>query len=109
MKIVKKDLVKILIGKDKGREGEVIRAIPSKMQVVVKGLNIFKKHVKPTQANQKGGIVEKERAFTVSKVALICPHCKKVTRVGYEIDKTGTKYRVCKKCHAMLTTNKETK
>lgn len=108
MKILKKDIVKILIGKDKGREGEVIRAIPSKMQVIVKGLNLFKKHIKPSQANQKGGIVEKERAFVVSKVALICPSCKKVTRVGYQIDKTGSKYRVCKKCQAIITT-KETK
>lgn len=102
MKIIKKDLVKILIGKDKGREGEVIRAIPKKMQVIVKGLNLYKKHIKPSQ-NQKGGIVEKERALAVSKIILICPQCKKTTRVGYQIDNAGDKYRICKKCHSMLT------
>lgn len=103
MKIIKKDLVRVLIGKDKGREGEVVRAIPSKMQIVVKGLNLFKKHIKPSQANQKGGIVEKERPFAVSKVALVCPQCKKITRVGYQIDKSGSKYRICKKCQALLS------
>jgi len=102
MKIIKSDKVKILIGKDKGRIGEVVRVFPKKDQVVVKGLNLFKKHVKPGQ-NQKGGIVEKERPFLVSKVALICPNCQKATRVGYEVDKSGQKYRICKKCHSMLT------
>jgi large subunit ribosomal protein L24 len=104
MKIILKDQVKILIGKDKGRVGEVIRAIPKKSQIVVKGLNMFKKHVKPSQ-NQKGGIVEKERAILASKVTLICPKCSKATRVGYQIDKTGQKYRVCKKCQSMLVSN----
>lgn len=101
MKIIKQDLVKVLIGKDKGREGEVVRTIPKKNKIIVKGLNMFKKHVKPTQ-NQKGGIIEKERAMIVSKVILVCPECKKSTRVGYQIDKTGSKYRICKKCKAML-------
>ena len=101
MKIIKSDQVKILIGKDKGRTGEVVRSIPKKMQVVVKGLNIFKKHVKPSQ-NQKGGIIEKERPLLVSKVILICPNCQKPTRVAYQIDKTGNKYRICKKCQSML-------
>lgn len=101
MKIIKNDLVKILIGKDKGRTGEVIRSIPKKMQVVVKGLNLFKKHIKPSQ-NQKGGIIEKERPLLVSKVILICPNCQKSTRVSYQIDKTGSKYRICKKCKSLL-------
>ncbi len=105
MKIIKKDLVKILIGKDKGRTGEVIRSIPKKNQVVVKGLNMFKKHIKPTQANQKGGILEKERPYLVSKVILICPNCKKATRVSYQLDKTGNKYRICKKCQSLLKTS----
>lgn len=102
MKIIKGDKVKILIGKDRGREGEVIRSIPKNGKVVVKGLNLFKKHIKPSQ-NQPGSIVEKERALIVSKVALICPECKKTTRVGYQLDKTGDKYRICKKCHALVT------
>ena len=102
MKILKGDKVKILIGKDKGREGEIIKSFPKKSSVVVKGLNMFKKHIKPSQG-RAGGIVEKERALYISKVALICPECKKATRVGYKVDKSGTKYRICKKCQAVLT------
>lgn len=102
MKIIKGDKVKILIGKDKGREGEVVKSFPAKGKVVVKGLNLFKKHLKATQ-NQPGSIIEKERSLAVSKVALICPECKKTTRIGYQIDKSGDKYRICKKCHALLT------
>ncbi|MFZ2153510.1 MAG: 50S ribosomal protein L24 [Microgenomates group bacterium] len=107
MKIQKGDTVKVLIGKDKGREGVVVSAFPKKDSLVVKGLNIYKKHVKPSQG-QKGGIVEKERALHSSKLMLICPSCKKATRVSYQIDKTGSKYRICQKCKAILT-NKLTK
>lgn len=101
MKIIKSDKVKILIGKDKGRVGEVIRSFPKTNKIVVKGINLFKKHVKATK-DQKGGIVEKERPILTSKVALICPNCQKTTRVGYQIDKSGQKYRICKKCHSLL-------
>ena len=107
MKIQKDDNVKILIGKDKGREGKVVQAFPKKNTILVAGLNTYKKHVKPTQ-NQKGGIITKERALAVSKVILVCPNCKKDTRVGYSIDKAGNKYRICKKCQSMLT-SKSTK
>ena len=102
MKILKGDKVKVLIGKDKGREGEVVKSFPKKSALVVKDLNIFKKHLKPTQG-RKGGIVEKERPIHVSKLALICPSCQKTTRVGYKIDKSGEKFRICKKCQAVLT------
>ena len=102
MKILKGDKVRIEIGKDKGREGQVIRSLPKKNEIVIKGLNLFKKHVKATQ-NQKGGIVEKERPISVCKVALICPQCQKITRVGYQIDKTGEKYRICKKCKSIIS------
>jgi large subunit ribosomal protein L24 len=104
MKIIKGDKVKVLIGKDKGREGEVIKCFPQKATVVVKGLNLFKKHIKASQ-NQPGSIIEKERALGVSKVILVCPECKKATRVGYQIDESGDKYRVCKKCKALLINN----
>ena len=108
MKILKGDKVKVLIGKDKNREGEVVKSFPKKSSVVVKGLNIFKKHVKPSQG-RPGSIVEKERAIYISKVALVCPECKKTTRVGYKIDKSGTKYRICKKCQAVINSDVSTK
>lgn len=102
MKILKGDKVKILIGKDKGRDGEVVSSFPKKNKVLVKGLNIFKKHIKKSQG-KAGTIIEKERPIFVSKVALICPQCGKPTRVGYQIDKSGEKYRICKKCKTVLT------
>ncbi len=105
MKILKGDQVKILLGKDKGRTGEVIMSFPKTLKIVVKGLNIFKKHVKP-QNGQKGGIVEKERSLLVSKVALVCPSCSKTVRVGYNVDKNGVKTRICKKCQAPLISKK---
>jgi len=108
MKIIKGDQVKVLIGKDKGRSGQVVVCLPRKNKIVVKGLNMFKKHIKATQ-NQSGGIVEREAPLQVSKVALVCPNCKKTTRVGYQVDKSGQKYRICKKCHSIIQikTNKK--
>jgi len=102
MKILTGDTVQILIGKDKGRAGEVIKSIPKKGKIVIKGLNTFKKHIKKSQG-QAGTIIEKERSLFVSKVALVCPTCKKAVRVGYQIDKSGEKYRICKKCKAIIT------
>jgi len=101
MKILKGDTVKVLIGKDKGRTGSVISAFPKKNTVAVKGLNMFKKHIKASQG-KSGSIIEKERPLAVSKVILICPNCQKTTRVGYEIDKSGDKYRICKKCKTII-------
>jgi len=102
MKILKGDNVKLLIGKDKGREGLVVKSMPKADKIVVKGLNLYKKCIKPSQG-KPGSIVEKERSILVSKVALICPSCKKAVRVGYLIDKSGEKSRICKKCKAILT------
>jgi large subunit ribosomal protein L24 len=101
MKILRGDKVKILIGKDKGREGEVVKAMPKKDKIVIKGMNLYKKCIKPSQG-KPGSIIEKERAMTVSKVALICPNCKKAIRVAYQIDKSGEKSRICRKCKTIL-------
>lgn len=106
MKIQKGDKVEIIIGKDKGRNGEVLKVSPKDNSIVVKGLNLFKKHVKATQG-QKGGIVEKERAIKVSKTMLICPNCGKKIRVAYQIDKNGQKNRFCRKCQSVIVTAKK--
>ena len=102
MKIIKGDRVQILSGKDRGQQGEVIRSFPKLRQITVKGLNLFKKHLRSTK-NQSGGILEKERPIIVSKVALICPHCQKITRIAYQRDKSGDKYRACKRCHQLIS------
>ena len=106
MKIQKGDKVEIIIGKDKGRSSEVLRVFPKTEEVIVKGLNLFKKHLKPTQG-QKGGIIEKERAIKASKTMLICPSYGKKIRVAYQIDKNGDKSRICRKCKSIIVTNKK--
>ena len=99
MNVKKGDQVEVLSGKDKGARGEVLRALPAEGKVVVEGVAVVKRHTKPTQANQQGGIVEKEAAIDVSNVALVCPTCGKATRVG-PAEEDGKKVRVCKKCGA---------
>ena len=97
MKIRKGDTVRVLTGKDRGKEGEVMRAIPEQGKVIVDGVNIAKKHQKPLNATMQGGIIDKDMPIPVANVALICDSCGP-TRVGYRIDPDGTKSRVCKKC-----------
>ncbi|MCL4384437.1 50S ribosomal protein L24 [Patescibacteria group bacterium] len=101
MKIIKGDTVTITTGKDKGRTGAVLAVFPKENTIVVKDLNIFKKHLK-SQQGQKGGIIEKERPILASKVAVVCPSCKKLTRIGYQINKASGKERICRKCKALL-------
>ena len=102
MNVKKGDQVEVLSGKDKGARGEVLRALPSEGKVVVEGVANVKRHTKPNQLNQQGGIVEKPAAIDVSNVALVCPSCGKATRVGHEVNAEGKKVRVCKKCGAQF-------
>ena len=101
MKIKKGDNVSVLAGNDKGKTGEVLEVIPKDDKIVVKGVNIRKKHVKPRKANEEGGIIAVECAIPTSKVNVVCPKCGKVTKVGYS-EKNAKKIRVCKKCGADL-------
>jgi large subunit ribosomal protein L24 len=96
------DKVKVKAGKDKGREGVVEKVLSKKGKVVLPNLNVYKKHVKGTPG-QKGGIYEVPRPLAISKVALVCPKCNKVTRVGFK--KVGEeKVRVCRKCGREIDT-----
>ena len=97
MKIRKGDTVEVLTGKDKGKRGEVLRALPEDNKVVVEGVAMVKCHMKPNAANQQGGIVEHEAAIDASNVALIDPKDDKPTRVGYAFREDGTKVRVSKR------------
>lgn len=96
MFIKKNDKVKVIAGKNKGKEGTVEKVFPSKERVIVKGVNIVKKHQKPTNANPNGGIVEVEAPIHVSNVMLIDPSNNEPTRVGFKIE-DGKKVRVSKK------------
>lgn len=90
------DKVKVIAGKDKGKEGVITKAFPKKDRVIVEGVNVVKKHTKPSNANPSGGIVEKEAPIHVSNVMLIDPSTNQPTRVGYKIV-DGKKVRVSKK------------
>ncbi len=98
MHVKKGDKVRVIAGKDKGKEGEVLRVIPSTQRVVVEKVNLIKKAQRPTQANPQGGIATMEGPIHVSNVMLICPACKEATRVSRVKDEQGKKVRVCKKC-----------
>ncbi len=97
MKIKKGDNIVVISGKDKGKKGLVLRALPQKMMIVVDKVNIKKRHIKPRKQGAKGDIVEFPGPFPVSKAMLICPKCNKATRVNSQKIKKN-KYRICKKC-----------
>ncbi len=115
MRIRKGDTVEILSGDEKGKRGEVKEVIPgrpnaknrgkarSKDRVVVAGLNLIKKHQRRTgNVNTQAGIIEREAPMFASKVALVCPHCGRPTRVGYRFMPDGSKVRYCKKCGEVI-------
>jgi len=98
MKIKTGDTVLIISGKDKNKTGKVIEVFPKDQRIMVEGVNIVKKHVKPKRSGEKGQRVEVPRPFNVSNAKLICPKCKKPTRIGMKIIE-NRKYRLCKKCN----------
>src|SRR6184192_1693668 len=107
MNIKKGDTVLIITGKDKGKEGVVSRALPQDNKVIVEGLNVVKKHVRPQGQTRQGGIIEKAMPLQVSNTMLICTECGKPTRVAHDRRPMGTdqklrSVRVCKKCQKVI-------
>ncbi|MBQ9937488.1 MAG: 50S ribosomal protein L24 [Oscillospiraceae bacterium] len=92
------DTVLVISGDDKGKEGKVLAVSPKESKVIVEGLNMVTKHVKPRKMGDKGGLVQAEAAMYASKVMLVCPKCKKATRVAHAKDKNGNTVRLCKHC-----------
>ena len=103
MKIKTGDTVIILTGNDdnRGKTGKVLEVSPAEGKVIVEGLNLVSKHVKPRKAGDPSGIIKAESAIYASKVALVCPKCGKQTRVGYTVE-DGKKVRICKKCKKVI-------
>jgi len=101
MHVKKGDTVVVLSGKDKGKQGKIIEALPKKSKVVVEGVNKVKRHTKPNQSNPQGGIVVKEAAISSSKVMLVCPVCKKPTRIKKTAVADGF-VRTCNKCGEVI-------
>lgn len=101
MKLKKGDTIIVMTGRDAARQGKIERVYTKQSTVMVDGVNMYKRHIKKSEQTPEGGIVELPRAINVSKVALLCPKCKKPTRVGYKIEKQK-KIRICRKCNAAL-------
>ena len=102
LKIKKGDTVRVIAGKDKGKEGKVLSVDVKKNRVIVEGVNIVTKHVKPRKAGEAGGRIQQEAPIHVSNVLPVCPKCNKATRVAHKVLADGTKVRVCKKCGESL-------
>ncbi len=97
LKIKKGDTVVILTGRNKGAKGEVLQVMPEERRVIVQGVNVATKHIKPSQQNPQGGLVKSERAIHVSNVALADPKTGAGSRVGHKVLKDGKKVRVARK------------
>ena len=104
--VKKGDKVMVLSGKDKGKTGAVIQAIPKKGKAVVEGINKVKRQTKPSQSNPQGGIIVKEAPVHAAKLMLVCPACDKATRVKSNVLANGGKVRVCKKCGETIDKDK---
>ena len=109
MNIRKDDKVVVLSGKDKGKQGNVLKADPKNGKVIVSGVNVATKHQKPRKQGEEGGIIKVETPIYASKVQVVCPKCGKATRVGHVVRKVtiageekNKSIRVCKKCGADL-------
>ena len=99
MNIKKGDSIRIILGKDRGKTGSVLKVFPASEKVSIDGLNLYKKRVRPKQQGQKGEIVSAPRPMHISNVMIICSNCKKPTRIGYRYE-SDSKIRFCKKCKA---------
>ena len=102
MSIRKDDLVVVLSGKDKGKQGKVLEVMPKERKVVVEKINMVSRHTKPRRQGDQGGIIQKEAPLYACKVQRVCPKCNKPTRHAHKLLEGGKKVRVCKKCGAEI-------
>jgi large subunit ribosomal protein L24 len=102
LKLKKGDMVQVLAGKDVGKKAKILQVIIEDRKAIVEGLNLVSKHQKPKSAQKPGEIIKKESSLHLSKLMLVCPNCQKSTRVGFNFDKAGNKYRFCKACEQPL-------
>lgn len=102
LSVKKEDTVLVITGKNKGKRGRVISVVPKKDKVIVEGVNVKKKHMKPNKQFQQGGIIDREAPIYTSNVMLVCPKCDKPTRIGNRVLEDGRKLRECKKCKEVM-------
>lgn len=97
MKVKKGDNVLVIAGKDRGRTGKIIRSLPKEGKILIEGVNLKKKHMRPKKQGEKGQIIDIPAPLDSSNIKIICPKCGKAARIGYSV-KNKEKYRICKKC-----------
>ena len=103
MKIKKEDTVLVIVGKDKGKKGKVRRTMPKDNVVIIEGVNIVKRHMKPRSQARQAGIIEREAPVQVSNVMLVCPKCGKPVRIQSKLLDDGKRVRVCGKCDEVIS------
>jgi large subunit ribosomal protein L24 len=96
------DTVEVITGKYRGKRGKVLRVIPKDGRIIVEGIMVAKRHMKPNQKMPSGGIVEKEMPFTAGKAMLVCTRCGRAVRFGHQTMDDGTKVRVCRHCGEII-------
>ncbi len=101
MKIKKGDTIKIITGKDRGKNGKVLKVFFKKNNLLIEGLNLYKKHVRPKRQGEKGEVVLLPRPIDVSNVMIVCSNCNKAVKTVWRFD-AGKKIRICKKCNAPI-------
>jgi large subunit ribosomal protein L24 len=97
-KIRKGDTVRVITGNDRGRVGTVLQVFPKEHRIVVKGVQMITRHLRPSAKHREGGIVQQEGALAINNVLLVCPECDRPTRVGFVVTEAGEKLRQCKQC-----------
>lgn len=105
MKVVKNDTVLVISGNYTGKKGKVLKVFPKEQRVIVEGVNFIKKHTRPTQKNQQGGIVEREAPVHISNLMVVCPKCDVPSRIGRKVLENGKHIRICRSCGEMLVTS----
>jgi large subunit ribosomal protein L24 len=97
VKLAKGDRVRVLTGKDRGKDGDIMRVFPKDGRIIVEGVNVAKRHQRATRATMQGGIIDKDMPISASAVAIVCG-TDGPTRIGYRFDDKGVKHRICRKC-----------
>jgi len=107
LQIRKNDIVRVMVGKEKGKVGRVLKVDREAGRVFVEKINMVKRHAKPGKANPKGGIIEKEAPLAYSNVMVMCDKCNKPTRISMVVEDSGEKHRACKRCGDVLEAKKK--
>ncbi len=102
MKIRRNDTVVVIAGKDKGKRGRVRQSLSDESRVVVEGVNMVKRHMKPRGTAKQAGIIEREAPIHISDVMILCSKCSRPTRIGIRFVEDGSKVRVCRRCGEMI-------